>query len=174
MKLDQLDAFARGDTFRVVVESPRGSAVKLKYDPEIGAMTVSRPLTYGVTYPFDWGFVPGTRAADKDPVDAIVLWDTPTFPGVVIPCRALGLIKVDQRKSDGGGRERNDRIVAVPLKAPRTRQWRTHRDVPARMKQELEAFFIQVVALEDKDIRILGWSGPATAINLVKRGLTRV
>src|SRR6187397_2754701 len=91
MKLHLLPAFVRGDFFRVVVESPRGSNAKLKFDPELEAMSLSRPLTYGLTYPFDWGFVPGTRASDGDPLDAMLMWDTATFPGVVIPCRALGI-----------------------------------------------------------------------------------
>ena len=67
MTLDQLPAFVRGNVFRVVVESPRGASAKLKFDPGTGAMTLSRPLTLGLTYPFDWGFVPSTEAADGDP-----------------------------------------------------------------------------------------------------------
>ena len=85
MKLHLLPAFVRGHFFRVVVESPRGSNAKLKFDPELEAMSLSRPLTYGLTYPFDWGFVPGTRASDGDPLDAMLMWDSATYPGVVIP-----------------------------------------------------------------------------------------
>ena len=90
------------------------------------------------------------------------------YPGVVIPCRAVGLVKVDQRKKSGRGRERNDRIVAVPLNAPRMDRVRTSRDLPARVRRELEEFFVQVTAFEKKDVRILGWSGPASAIRLIK------
>lgn len=168
MSLDQLPAFVRGNIFRVVVESPRGSAVKLKFDREAGAMTLSRPLTLGVTYPYDWGFVPGTRVADGDPFDAMLLWDTPTFPGVVIECRAVALVKIDQRRKSGRGRERNDRILAIPLTAPRFEHIRTVRDVPARLRRELEAFFFHVTALENKDIRMLGWAGPAAAIRAIR------
>ena len=167
--LHQLPAFVRGDVFRVVVESPRGAAVKLKFDPELGVMTVSRPLTAGLTYPHDWGFVPGTQADDGDPVDAILVWDTPTFPGVVVPCRAIGIVELDQRKKTGRGRERNDRIVAVPLKAPRMDHVRTARDLPVRLRRELEEFFVQVTALQDKDVRVLGWAGREAALQLIRR-----
>ena len=169
--LHELEPFVRGDVFRVVVESPRGSAVKLKFDPEIGAMTVSRPLTGGLTYPFDWGFVPGTQAADGDPFDAMLLWDTSTFPGVVVPCRAIGLVQLDQRQKTGRGRERNDRILAVPVKAPRMDHIRTVRDLPARQRRELEEFFVQATALTDKDVRVLGWAGRAAALQHIRRSL---
>ena len=167
--LHQLPAFVRGDVFRVVVESPRGAAVKLKFDPELGVMMVSRPLTIGLTYPYDWGFVPGTQAEDGDPVDAILIWDTSTFPGVVVPCRAIGLVELDQRKKTGRGRERNDRIVAVPVKAARMAHVRNARDLPTRLRRELEEFFVQVTALQDKDVRVLGWAGRAAALQLIRR-----
>src|SRR5262249_9467406 len=109
----------REGTLRVVVESPAGSHVKLKYTRGIG-FVLSRPLVLGVSYPFDWGFVPGTRASDGDPVDALVLLEVPTYPGVVIPCRPLAVLQVTQNaKSGGGRRERNDRLIVEPTVARR-------------------------------------------------------
>jgi inorganic pyrophosphatase len=169
MALDQLQTFVQPRTFRVVVESPRGSTVKLKFDSTLGVMTLSRPLPVGLGYPFDWGFVPGTRAADGDPIDAIVVWDTPTFPGIVLPCRALGVIQIDQRRESGRARERNDRIVALPVKAPRFDAIRSVRDLPKRVRQELEEFFLAVTVLEGKDVHVLGWQGPAAALRLLKQ-----
>jgi inorganic pyrophosphatase len=170
MDLARLPAFIQGASFRVVVESPRGSTVKLKFDVEQHVMTLSRPLTLGLAYPFDWGFVPGTRAADGDPLDAIVVWDTPTFPGVVLPCRALGVVEVDQQASPRSTRRvRNDRVVALPLKSPRFDHLRSVRDLPARVRQELDEFFLAVTAFERKDVRILGWRGPAAALRLLKQ-----
>jgi inorganic pyrophosphatase len=169
MPLHRLPAFVGGTTFRVVVESPRGSTVKLKFDPAVGAMTLSRPLTYGLRYPFDWGFVPGTRAADGDPLDAMLAWDTETYPGVVIPCRALGVVKVDQKSARTGRRERNDRVVALPIPSPRFDHLRTAGDLPARIRREIETFFVAVTALERKHVRILGWGGPEAALSLIRR-----
>jgi len=60
--LHKLETFVADGVFHVVVERPRGAAVKLKYSPELGAMSVSRPLVLGLEYACDWGFAPSTEA----------------------------------------------------------------------------------------------------------------
>jgi hypothetical protein len=97
MNLLRLPARVRDGGIYIVVESPRGSAVKLKYDGDFEAFTLSRPLVEGIVYPCDWGFVPSTCAADGDPLDAMVVWDRSTFPGVVLRCRMLGVLGVSNR-----------------------------------------------------------------------------
>ena len=101
--LHTLKTFAGEDVFHVVVDSPRGSVVKLKYSPDLGAMSISRPLVLGVTYPCDWGFVPSTEGPDRDPIDAAIWWDVTTYPGVVIPCRAFAVLRVEQNRADSSG-----------------------------------------------------------------------
>jgi inorganic pyrophosphatase len=78
----------------VLVESPRGASVKLQYDEQLKAFTVVRALPLGVTYPFDWDFVPGTKAEDGDPLDVLALHNSRTYPGVVLPCRAIGVVQL--------------------------------------------------------------------------------
>lgn len=154
---------------RVVVESPSGSRVKLKYEPALDAFVFGRPLVLGLAYPFDWGFIPKTKGPDGDPLDAMVLVDLPTFPGVVMATHPLGVVEVSQ-KSARGGRERNDRILMTPVNAPRFGDLRDARALPERVRKELEAFFVAATTLEDKGIEILGWTGPDAAAELVRRG----
>ena len=164
--LHKLDTFADGQQFHVVVESPRGAMVKLKYSPELGAMSISRPLVLGVAYPCDWGFVPSTKGPDDDPIDAAIWWDVTTYPGIVIPCRALAVVQVEQNRADGQGRIRNDRVLAVPVAAQREVA------LTARIRQEIEHFFVAVTALEGKDPRILGWDNADAALELIRASAT--
>jgi inorganic pyrophosphatase len=166
--LTQVPLHAKQGAFHVVVESPRGSTVKLKYEPELRAFTISRLLTRGLRYPFDWGFIPSTRGPDGDPLDAMVYWDVATWPGVVLPCRALGVLQVDQKKQQGKGRERNDRLLVVPVAAVRAENLRSHQDLSLRERRELEHFFLTAVAFAGKDARILGWKGPGIAKRLLE------
>jgi inorganic pyrophosphatase len=174
MNLAAIPTFAAGDVFHVVVEAPRGSTLKLKYDPELGAMSVSRPLPIGLTFPFDWGFVPSTRAADGDPLDAMLLWDVPSYPGVVVRCRALGVLHVEQNRSnyDPSQRIQNDRIMSIPVDARREHGITSVAALPARVRQELEQFAIAATALEGKDVRVVGWGDADAALELVQRSAT--
>jgi inorganic pyrophosphatase len=165
MTLAELPARCEGG-FHVVVEAPRGATLKLVHDPRLGAFVAKRPLPLGFSYPYDWGFVPGTRAADGDPVDALVFWEVASWPGVVIRCRALGVLELEQDGGDGG-RQRNDRILAIPLAHPRGGALASHADVEPRVKDEIAHFFTSSVFFEPKNPRVLGWADPAAAERLL-------
>ena len=164
--LHQLDAFAENDVFHVVVESPRGSTLKLKWDPHLGAMSVSRPLNFGLSFPYDWGFVPSTKADDGDPVDIMVVHDATTFPGIVLPCRIIGVLQIEQKRK--GKAERNDRLFAVPRRSHSEQGLQDIRDLSKPTLQEFEKFFIATDELEDKKLEIIGWKGPKSAMQAIK------
>lgn len=163
-----LPAFNDEDLINLVVESPRGSTVKLKYDPDHRVITLSRPLVLGLRYPYDWGFVPSTRGPDGDPVDAFVMWEGTTYPGVLIACRPIGVLYVEQTNPESGVRERNDRLALLPASAPRMDGLRSVLDFHERVRTELERFFVDAVAFEGKELKILGWGGPGDATALVR------
>jgi inorganic pyrophosphatase len=174
MNLLTIPAFGGSGVIHVVVESPRGSTVKLKYEPRWEAMSISRPLPLGVTYPFDWGFVPSTAGPDGDPIDALVVWDVGSYPGVVLPCRALGVIQIEQnrRNHDPSERIRNDRILAVPEAARREQDITTIASLPPRVRAELEHLALIATGLEGKDVRIVGWGDAAAALKLISDSAT--
>jgi inorganic pyrophosphatase len=167
--LSALPTFAAADIFHLVVESPRGSDVKLKYDSTLEAMAISRPLALGLRFPYDWGFIPSTRGDDGDPVDAIALWDATSFPGVVIRCRAVGIIRVEQnRKPDSSERVRNDRILAVPVSGRREAGVSTLQSIAQRVREEIGHFVIAATALEGKHASILGWDESKDALESIR------
>jgi len=171
--LHSLPALREEGVLHVVVESPRGSTSKIRYDPQLQVFVLSRPLPLGLAYPHDWGFVPGTIAEDGDPLDALVLSEGTTYPGLVLTARAIGTVAVEQdsktapRGPDGRPkRERNDRVIAVPIPAPRA-SWGRPEDLPARVRQEIEQFFVNITVLEGKNISILGWRSPEDTMALI-------
>ena len=175
MNLLTIPAFASAGVFHVVVESPRGSTVKLKYEPDWETMSVSRPLALGMTFPYDWGFVPSTHGPDGDAVDALLLWDIASYPGMVLPCRALAVMQVEQNRTnhDPSTRIRNDRIVAVPEAARRERTAARLPAIAPRVREELEHFAVAATALEGKDVRILGWGDETAALHLIEASSVR-
>jgi inorganic pyrophosphatase len=163
--LSALPPFDAEGRLRAVVETPRGSAVKLKYTPELDVFELGRSLPLGVSYPYDFGFVPGTRGADGDPLDVLVVQEVATYPGVVISCRLLGAVLVSQKV--GRKRAANPRLIAVPVN---DRRLADLRGLPARTRAEIEQFFLTVVLFEPKEARIDGWGDPAAAARIVEQG----
>jgi inorganic pyrophosphatase len=170
MDLTTIPTFAHGGILHVVVEAPRGSTLKLKYAPRWEVMAVSRPLPLGVAFPFDWGFIPSTAAEDGDPIDAMLLWDVASYPGVVVECRAIGVMQVDQNRSphDSSARVRNDRIMCMPIEARREGGLIDVTGLSSRVRAELEHFASASTALEGKDVRVIGWGDAAAALALVR------
>ena len=154
--LYRLPTWSSGGDLHVVIETPQGSSAKLAWDPDLGAFTMTRALPLGVTYPHDWGFVPGTRAEDGDPLDALVLHDTGTHPGVVLACRPIGLIELVE-DDDDGQRQHNHRLIAVPTRNERWADTTTLDDLPRRTRDEIERFFLNTTFFTAKNAEILGW-----------------
>jgi inorganic pyrophosphatase len=148
----------------VIVETPRGSTAKFKYDERAGVIRLSRPLPAGLCYPYDWGYVPSTRAADGDALDVMIIWDGSSYPGVVISARCVAVLRVEQKDPASGERQRNDRVLTLPMKTRHGGEG----DVDARLRAQLEQFFTAAVAFEGKELRLLGW-GDANEADAVVR-----
>jgi inorganic pyrophosphatase len=163
----KLPTWADDDHVFAVVETPRGSTCKLDFDPELGVFVLAKPLMAGLSYPYDWGFIPSTKAEDGDPLDVLIIHDAQTYPGVVLRCMPVGVLEVEQKSENK--KERNDRLFAVPDRSPLEADLKDIRRLPARARKELENFFLATNALEDKELKFLGWRGPNQAVKTIKR-----
>ncbi|UCI22631.1 inorganic diphosphatase (plasmid) [Mesorhizobium sp. B2-1-8] len=148
--------------FRVIVETPRGSAAKLAYEPKTGVFEYSRLLPVGNTYPYDWGFVPSTLGDDGDPLDGLVIHQAAAAPGVVIKCDLLGALRVKQRDPDGT-KVRNDRYIFCPHKEDAPDEPVAAADVSQDLRREIEQFFLSSVLGTGKKIKLKGWQDAAEA-----------
>ena len=168
-----LDTWDEDGHLLAVVEAPRGSANKLKFDPALGVFRLHLMLPLGCVFPFDFGFVPNTLGADGDPLDVLVLMDEPATPGVVVPCRLVGVIEATQRPMNAGGGtrgRRNDRLIAVAQESHRHAGVRSMRDLGAAMLIEIERFFVFYNLQKGVRFTPRGRAGVAVANRLLAAG----
>ncbi len=153
----------------MVVETPRGSRHKYELLPEFEAFALSKTLPEGMTFPYDFGFVPQTRGEDGDPLDALVLFSEPTFPGCIIECRLIGVIRASQKEKKRGW-IRNDRYLTIAESTEEFAGIRKSRQLPASILVELERFFKNYNDLEERRFRLHGIDGPDAARRLLRAG----
>src|SRR5207248_8751850 len=98
------------------------------------------PISSGMVFPHDFGFIPSTEADDGDPVDVLILMDEPAFPGCVITSRLIGVIKGEETKDRQT--ERNDRLVAVAEESYSHSNVKELEQLNKTFLEEVEAFFV--------------------------------
>ena len=157
-----------GDCINVIIETPKGSQNKFDFAAEQGIFKLSKSLPMGTVFPFDFGFIPGTKGADGDPLDVLVLMDQPAYPGVWIECRLLGVLKAVQ-KEKGGKKERNDRYIAVSDTSIMFKDIREIKMLNAGMVKEIENFFIDYNKHEHKKCTPKSWHSKKTALKLTRK-----
>lgn len=147
-----------------LVEIPKGCTNKYEYHKAWGAFKLDRVLYEAVFYPAEYGLIPQTfNEEDGDPLDVMCLSTFPTFPGCIISCRPIGVLRLD----DSG--EEDHKIIAVPSDDPRFAEIEDLEDLPAHTKKEIKNFWENYSELQPgKKITIGGWSGKEKAHDLIE------
>jgi inorganic pyrophosphatase len=145
------------DIIHAVVEIPRGSRNKYELHKETGAIKLDRVLYSAVHYPGDYGLIPQTYYDDGDPLDILVMTNSPTFPGCIVEVRPIGMF----RMLDKG--EMDDKILAVLNADPFFADYHDYTDVPAHYLKEVTHFFSVYKDLEGVRIQVMGWENAAAA-----------
>ena len=153
----------------VVIDTPRGSRNKYRYDEKLGVFRLRKILPLGSSFPYDFGFIPSTRAGDGDPLDVLVLSDEPAFCGCVVPVRLLGVIEAEQ--TENGKTVRNDRLIGV-VETPYNRpEVRSLSELSLSRLDEIEHFFISYNEAEGRQFKPLGRHEPHVAEKLIEEAL---
>ena len=169
-------AFDRVDSGRdlandvnVIIEIPMNAdPIKYEVDKETGAMFVDRFMTTAMHYPCNYGYIPQTLSDDGDPVDVLVITPFPLTPGVVVTCRPIGVLQMDD---EAGG---DAKLLAVPIDKilPIYTHWQKPEDINPMRLSAITHFFEHYKDLEPgKWVKVKGWEGPQAAKEEIVAGL---
>jgi inorganic pyrophosphatase len=128
-------------------------------------------LPAGAVFPFDFGFVPSTRAEDGDPLDVLVLMDAPVYPGCIVPSRLIGVIEAEQ--TEEGETDRNDRLLAVAANSAAHRSIHQLNDLSQDLVAQIEHFFVSYNEMKGKRFKVKGRAGSKRAIALVMAAMKK-
>ena len=153
----------------VIIEIPMNAdPIKYEVDKETGAIFVDRFMSTAMHYPTNYGYVPKTLSGDGDPVDVLVITPVPLIPGVVVPCRAIGILKMTDEAGEDG------KVLAVPTDKILSlySRWQKPEDLnPMRLKA-IEHFFVHYKDLEPgKWVKVQGWHGVEAAHKEILDGI---
>jgi inorganic pyrophosphatase len=163
----KLKPMEKGNVVQVIVETPAGSRNKFSFDVDQGIFAHKVALPAGMAFPYDFGFLPQTLAADGDPIDVLLLMDEPTFPGISVKGRLIGVIEGQQ--IDGKKKIRNDRLVVVAQETHRYENVKKLKDLPDQWTEEVQEFFVNYHNLQGKKYQLLGTKGAGEAMRLIRK-----
>jgi inorganic pyrophosphatase len=152
-------------SINIIIETPRGSTQKYALDEETGHFKLKKIMPTGMIFPFDFGFIPDTTGDDGDPLDAMILSEFASFPGCMIECRPIGILKAEQKSKKE--KVRNDRYFFIPVLSKHYEHIESLKDIPEDQMKEIEEFFIQYNKIDGKEFHVLGIESPKSAIKLL-------
>ena len=155
--------------FNVIVEiSMHSDPVKYEVDKDSGSVFVDRFMSTSMHYPCNYGYIPATLSADGDPVDVLVIAPHPLPPGVVVSCRPVGLMRME----DENGHD--DKVLAVPTAklTPLYASVKSPSDLPQSTLNQISHFFSHYKDLEPgKFARVGGFEGVEAAEQEILQGV---
>jgi inorganic pyrophosphatase len=158
----------------VTIETPKGSAIKYDYDKKSGKFQIGKFLPMGMTFPFDFGFIPKTKGEDGDPLDVIVISEHGSFPGCVTKARIIGCMKAEQSSQPGKKRMiRNDRYLAIPEMSLVFKEIEDVDQLSDEIYKELKDFFCNYNNIEKKKFKEIEKLGRKKALTQIARNQGR-
>ena len=168
----RLPAFNGEDgVIHVVIETAKGSRNKFSFDEDLNVFRLKKVLPEGMSFPYDFGFVPSTRAEDGDPLDVLVLMDEPGCTGCLVECRVIGAICGEQ--SEDGKKIRNDRLLGVAVPSHTHSNLKHIDDLNTMLVREIDKFFVNYHQQYGAKFKVVGHCGPKQALKMIKKATKR-
>lgn len=171
---DAIPTYPRDDgknLVHAVIETPALTRHKYAFVAKYGIFMLKQTLAEGLTWPYDYGFIPQTLADDGDPTDILVLNDAPTFTGCLIEVRILGGILL---KKNGVV---NNRLVSCPKRQSgvtlKTDSFDKLSDVPKDTMDGIERFLVEYSEVEGNKIEFEGTCSRRKAFALIEKDRKR-
>lgn len=157
--------------FNVIIEIPaNGAPIKYEHDKASGAIFVDRFMGTSMVYPMNYGYIPHTLSEDGDPVDVLVHTPFPLQPGVVVRCRAIGMLKMEDESGIDA------KVIAIPVKklCAMYEGIETLEDLPQLLRNQIVHFFEHYKDLEKgKWVKVQGWTDTKGAHEEILAGVKR-
>src|SRR5205814_4767595 len=155
---------------KVIIETPKGRRNKFNYDEDYRLFSLGGLLPEGLSFPYDFGFIPSTRSDDGDPLDVMVLMDEPAHVGCLLDVRIIGVIEATQ--IEDGKRTINNRLVGVAYHSYSHEDLTNIDQVQTDLLEQVEQFFISYNKSRGKKFKVRGRHGPKRAAELIEQGIT--
>jgi len=154
---DNLPEFVNG-----IIEIPKGCRAKYELDKQSGLLKLDRVLYTSVYYPANYGFIPQSYCADKDPLDILILSQIELQPLCIVPAKVIGVM----RMLDNG--EADDKIIAVAAGDPSVNHYNDIDELPPHLITETMSFFEDYKKLENKTVVVENFLNKATAMEILQ------
>ena len=145
-----------------IIEIPTGSKVKYELDKKSGLLLVDRILFSAVHYPANYGFIPRTYCDDGDPLDVLVLCEEQIQPLAIMRAKVIGVMNMRDDKGQ------DDKLIAVHADDPTYADYSDVAEIPAHRLRELQRFFQDYKALENKKVLVSAPLGRSAGLQVLR------
>lgn len=145
-----------------VLEIPKWSYVKYEFDYKTWAMWVDRVWRTPIPYNFNYWDLPQTwNDWDNDPLDVIILSKESFTPGVIVPVKVIGWLKMIDSWED------DYKVIAI-ADDKYYENVKSMDDISSQEKEDIEYFMLHYKDLHDKKVELNGRDTKEWAISRLK------
>ena len=155
------------DDFLCVIEIPKGSRKKYELDKETGYIILDRVLYTSTHYPANYGFIPRTYGDDNDPLDVLLICAEDLEPLTLVRAYPIGVISMVDNE------HRDEKIIAIPFNDPNYNMYKSIKELPKHIFDEMSHFFSVYKNLEHKDTAVEEVMDSQAAVRIIGEAIEK-